>query len=144
MTYAISLLALASALSVGGAAVQEKQPAKAAVGVLTAVHITQSVLANGKPLPAGLYDLRLTNERPTPLPGQSPDAERWVEFVANGAVVGRDVAVVLRDDDLPSIGASSVPSRDGTRVELLKGGEFLRISVRRGGERYLVYLPVVP
>jgi hypothetical protein len=29
-------------------------------------------------------------------------------------------------------------------VELLKGGEFLRISVRRGTERYLVYLPVVP
>jgi hypothetical protein len=144
MTYAISLLALATALSVGGAVVQEKQPAKAAGGVLTTVHITQSVMANGKPLPAGVYELRLTNERPNPLPGQSPDAERWVEFVANGAVVGRDVAVVLRDDDLPSIGASSVPSRDGTRVELLKGGEFLRISVRRGGERYLVYLPVVP
>ena len=51
---------------------------------------------------------------------------------------------VLRDDDLPSEGASSVPARNGTRVELLKGGEFLRISVRRGGERYLIYLPVVP
>jgi hypothetical protein len=144
MKYAISLLVLAGALSVGATAVQEKQPSSGAAGVLTAVQITQSVLANGKPLPAGLYELRLSNERPTPLPGQSPDAERWVEFVANGAVVARDVAVVLRDDDLPSVGASSVPARDGTRVELLKGGEFLRISVRRGSERYLVYLPVDP
>jgi hypothetical protein len=112
--------------------------------VLTAVQIPHSVLANGKPLPAGLYELRLTNERPTSLPGQSPDAERWVELVSNGNVVAREVAVVLRDDDLPSVGASSVPARDGTRVEMLKGGDFLRVSVRRGTERYLVYLPVPP
>jgi hypothetical protein len=143
MKYAISLLALAGTLS-AVAAGQEKQRPGGSAGVLTAVHITQSVLANGQPLPAGLYELRLTNERPTPLPGQSPDAERWVEFVANGNVVAREVAVVLRDDDLPSVGASSVPARDGTRVELLKGGEFLRVSVTRGAERYLVYLPVVP
>jgi hypothetical protein len=144
MNYAISLLMLAGALSVGGPGVQETQPPRNAVGVLASVNITQSVLANGKPLPAGLYELRLTSERLAPLPGQSPDAERWVEFVANGKVVARETAVVLRDDDLPSVGASSVPARDGTRVELLKGGEFLRISVRRGTERYLVYLPVVP
>lgn len=106
--------------------------------------ITQSVLANGKPLPAGVYELRLTNERPTALAGQSADAERWVEFVANGAVVGRDVAIVLRDDDLPAEGASSVPAREGTRIDMLKGGEFLRISVKRGRERYLVYLAVAP
>jgi len=143
MKYAISLLALAGALS-AGAAGQEKQTPSGSAGALTAVHITQSVLANGKPLPAGLYELRLTNERPTPLPGQSPEAGRWVEFVANGNVVAREIAEVLRDDDLPSVGASSMPVRDGTRVELLKGGEFLRISVKRGRERYLVYLPVAP
>lgn len=144
MRYAISLLAVAGALSAGGIAVQEKPASTGATGILAAVHITHSVLANGKPLPAGLYELRLTTERPTPLPGQSPDAERWVEFVSNGAVVAREVAVVLRDDDLPAVGASSVPSREGTRVEMLKGGEFLRISVKRGSERYLVYLPVAP
>jgi hypothetical protein len=144
MKSAISLLAVVGVLSVGGTAVQEQQPSSGATGTLADVHVTQSVLANGKPLPAGLYELRLTNERPTPLPGQSPDAERWVEFVANGKVVAREVAVVLHDNDLPSVGASSVPARDGTRFELLKGGEFVRISVKRGMERYLVYLPVVP
>jgi hypothetical protein len=141
MQSAFSLVALTGALSVSVAAAPQK-PASAHAQGLASVHITQSVLANGKPLPAGVYELRLTNERPTPLPGQSPDAERWVEFVANGTVTAREVAVVLRDDDLPSIGASSVPTREGTRLDMLQGGEFLRVSVKRGNERYLVYLPV--
>jgi hypothetical protein len=28
-------------------------------------------------------------------------------------------------------------------VEMLKGGEFLRISIKREKERYLIYLPVM-
>lgn len=143
MKYVISLLALAGVLS-AGAAGQEKPTPPADPARLATVRITQSVAANGYPLAAGVYELRLTDEHRTPLPGQSSDAERWIEFVANGGVVARDVAVVLRDNDLPSEGASSVPARGGTRVELLKGGEFVRISVRRGEERYLIYLPVVP
>ena len=143
MTHVISLLALAGVLS-GAATGQEKQKPAADPAALATVRITQSVTANGYPLPAGLYELRLTKEHLTPLPGQSSEAERWVEFVADGSVVARDVAVVLRDHDLPSEGASSVPARAGARVELLTGGEFARISVKRGGERYLIYLPVVP
>jgi hypothetical protein len=143
MKYVISVVAVACVVSVGAIG-QEKQKPAADPATLATVRITQSVMANGYPLAAGLYELRLTNERPAPLPGQSAEAERWVEFVANGSIVAREAAVVLRDDDLPSEGASSVRAGEGTRVELLKGGEFLRISVRRGGERYLIYLPVVP
>lgn len=112
--------------------------------LLATVRLTTAVTADGKPLPAGTYELRLTKERPPAQAGQSPDAQRWIEFVAGGRVAGREIAEVLRDDDLPAEGASSVPSRGGTRVELLRGGEFLRISVRRDRERYLVHLPVVP
>jgi hypothetical protein len=144
MRSAISTIALIGALTASVVAVQQRPASTSDTGVLASVRITQSVLANGKPLPVGVYELRLTNERPTALAGQSPDAERWVEFVAHGAVVGRDVAIVLRDDDLPTEGASSVPAREGTRIDMLKGGEFLRISVKRGRERYLVYLPVAP
>jgi hypothetical protein len=100
------------------------------------------VLADGAALAPGVYDLRLTDESPTALPGQSPDAQRWVEFHRGGEVAAREVAMVLRDDDLPPVGASSVPVREGTRVEILRGGEFLRVSVKRGTERYLVYLPL--
>jgi hypothetical protein len=141
MRYAISLFAVVGALSTGALTAQPA-PATPGTVVLAAVRITHRVLADGKPLPEGTYELRATNERPTPAAGQSPDAERWVEFVTGGTVVAREVAVVLRDDDRPTVGASSIPSRSGTHVEMLKGGEFLRISVRRGGEQYLLYLPV--
>jgi hypothetical protein len=111
--------------------------------ILATVRVPQPVLANGRTLPAGTYDVRLTNERPTPLVGQSPDARRWVEFVAGGVVVAREAAEVLRDDDRPAVGASSRPPRAGTRVDRLEGGDFLRVSVKRGGEQFLIYLPVV-
>ena len=142
MRYVFSLLTLVGVLTAGATGQEKQKPDDSAT--LATVRITQSVMANGYSLAAGVYELRLTNEHPTPLPGQSSEAERWVEFVANGSIVAREAAVVLRDGDLPSEGASSVPARNGTRVELLKGGEFVRISVRRGAARYLVYLPVVP
>jgi hypothetical protein len=111
---------------------------------LATVRITVAVMAGGTRLPAGSYDVRLTPERPAPLHGQSRDAERWVALVADGKVIAREVAEVLQDDDLPTIGASSLPVRDGTRLDMLKGGEFLRISVKRDRERYLIHLPVLP
>jgi hypothetical protein len=109
--------------------------------VLATVRIPTAVMANGTPLPAGTYVIRLTQERPTSPAGQPPNAQRWVEFAADGEVVAREIAEVLRDDDLPQVGASSRPAVSGTRVDMLKGGEFLRISVKRDRERYLVYLP---
>ena len=121
MRYGISLVALAGMLSVSVAAAQ-LPPSAGSRDVLATVHIAHSVLANGQPLPPGTYEVRLTADRPRPLPGQSPDAERWVEFVANGGVVAREVAMVLRDTDRPTIGASAMPSPGGTRVDLLKGG----------------------
>jgi hypothetical protein len=108
--------------------------------VLARVRIPTAVLANGAPLAAGTYDVRLTPERPQP----ASEARQWVEFVAGGKVVGREIAQVLRDDALPAVGASSVRVPSGTRVEMLKGGDFLRVSVKRDGERYLVYLLVMP
>ena len=93
-------------------------------------------------LAAGRYEVRLTGEHPTPRVGQPRNPQESVEFVVNGKVVARDVAEILYDDDLPSIGASSQRAKTGTRVELLKGGEFLRISVKRERERYLIYLPL--
>ena len=115
--------------------------ARTDANVLATVRITTTVLANGAPLPPGTYDVRLTQERPTPAVGQSWEARQWVEFVAKGTVVGREIAEVLRDNELPPVGASSLRVPDGTRVEMLKGGEFLRVSVKRDGVRYLVYLP---
>ena len=112
--------------------------------VLGTVRINESVLAGGKPLPAGKYEVRVTDERLAPLPGQSADAQRWVEFVAaDGTVVAREIAEVMTSDDAP-VGTSSASGSSAVKVEKLKGAEFLRISARRGGERYLVHLPLAP
>jgi hypothetical protein len=119
------------------------QAAQAAPMVLATVQISESVLANGKPLPVGRYQVRLTDERLSPNPGQSPQAAQWVEFVAEGSVVAREVAEVIRDDDRPDVGASAQHAVEGVRVQRLLGGEYLRIAVTRPGVRYLIYLPIV-
>ena len=139
MPYAVLTVLLVSVLNPGVSAQSWR-----ATDILATVRITQPVMAEGKLLPAGTYDLRVTGEHPTPLAGQSRDAQQWVEFVADGKVVAREIAEILFDLDLTPVGTSSAPVRSGTRVETLKGGEFLRISVKREHERYLIHLPVAP
>jgi hypothetical protein len=137
----LSALSLVIPLSLFVVTAQMTGQARTDANILATVRIPTAVLANGEPLLPGTYELRLTEQRPTPSPGQSLEARQWVEFVAKGKVVAREVAEVLRDNDLPAVGASSVPARSGTRVEMLKGEEFLRVSVKREHERYLIYLP---
>jgi len=147
------MLSVLLTLALAGAPIQAGQSAQgsaspsaaSAADVLGTVRITQSVLANGKPLPPGSYQIRLTHEGLPPNPGQSAEAERYVELVANGTVVAREVAIVMTDESPSAIGTSSASSGVGKpRVEMLKGGEFLRVSVRRGNERYLIHFPVAP
>lgn len=134
------IIATAVLLRPGIGVAQTSSPASGRVSV----RIPVAVLANGTPLAAGTYEVRVTNERAAALAGQSPDARRWVEFLSAGAVAGREAAEVLTDDDRPAIGASAEASKGRTRVDMLKGGEFLRVSVREGTVEYLVYLPIAP
>jgi hypothetical protein len=138
-----SILAVVVACLLSVPAAQAQTPAST-VGndVAAAVQIPVTVLADGKPLPPGRYSLRLTAEGPAPLPGQPAGAQQRVELLADGKVVAQEIAEVLKDEDLPADGASSQHVQNGTRVEMLKGGEFLRISVKRDGARYLLYLPI--
>jgi hypothetical protein len=125
---------------VAGSAVAGAQAPPAAGQVLGTVRLTQTVMADGKPLPAGTYEVRLTGQSLQPLAGQTPGGEQYVEFVSNGSVAGRDVAVVMpATGSVGTAGASTQP-----RVEMLRGGDFLRISTTRGGNRYLIHLPVRP
>ena len=130
------------AMSAGSPNAQSSAGTIAGATVLATVQISTPVLAGGTSLAAGKYEVRLTGEQPTPRVGQPRNAQESVEFVVNGKAVARDVAEIFYDDDLPSIGASSQRAKTGTRVELLKGGEFLRISVKRAHERYLIHLPL--
>jgi len=97
--------ALMGALSVGTAYAQEKgaKPDTGAQGhtapkaqpntapaptapagelALGSVNLPKSVKADGKPLPAGTYTVRLTAQAASPdAKGQSQGLERWVEFL---------------------------------------------------------------
>ena len=110
-----------------------------AASSLGTVRITQPVMAGGKMLQPGTYEIRDTGDHATPLPGQSPEAQTYVEFVANGMVMARDIAEVMPGQAVP-VGTSGTSARP--RVDLLKGGDFMRVSATHGGERYLIHLPV--
>ena len=117
----------------------------AGVTVLGTITIPRAVLADGKPLPAGRYTVRLTTENATAVPGQQTDLNRWVEFVQGGQVRGREIASIVPADEVKdTMPGPDMPGRmgqTGTRVEMLKGGEFLRIWIARGGNNYLLHLP---
>lgn len=136
----LSILLLC-ALSVVSLNAHSGRPATAAGTSLGTVRIPTAVRAGGTALPAATYELRLTGEHPAAGTEQR-ETQEWVEFISSGKVVARELAEILYDDDLPSIGASSQKARTGTRVEMLKDRDFLRISVKRDNERYLIYLPV--
>jgi hypothetical protein len=112
---------------------------------LGTVTITQPVMAGGTMLQPGTYELRDTGEHGKPLPGQSAEAQAWVEFLSNGTVVARDMAEVMTGapDAVGTSGATS-GAAGRVRAQMLRGGDFLRLSVNRGGERYLIHLPVHP
>ncbi len=105
------------------------------------VRFTQTVAADGKSLPAGTYQVRLTTEAPAPVVGQTPTAARWVEFLQGTKVVGREVATVVSADDMRTM--AKMPRRGGAvRLQLLKGGDYLRVWILHGGQHILIHLPV--
>jgi hypothetical protein len=106
------------------------------------VRLPQPVLADGKSLAAGTYDVRITTERPAAAVGQSANAACWVEFVKAGGIAGRDVASVVSAEDIGTVAKGPAPKPSACRVDLLKGGEYLRVWMNSGGIHYIVNMPV--
>lgn len=105
------------------------------------IRLPQAVLANGQPLAAGAYAVRITTERPTPAVGQSPNAECWVEFVKGGTVAGREVASVISAEDIGTVAKGPAPGLNQSRVDVLKGGEYVRVWINSAGTSYLINMP---
>jgi hypothetical protein len=136
MKQAFLAAALMAALTIPGAA---QTQAGTSLGNVT---LSRQVMADGKPLPAGTYQLRLSEDRPEPAVGLSPDSARYIEFVRGGKVIGREVATVIPQTEVAEVADGPRPAAGGVRVELLKGNDYLRIWVNRGGNNYLIHLPV--
>jgi hypothetical protein len=110
---------------------------------LGSVNLPRAVMANGQKLNAGTYQVRLTPEAAQPsVPGIQ--MERWVEFVRGGKAVGREVVSIVpaaEVKDLNSGAKGPRPNAGSSRVEMLKGDDYLRVWINRGGVNYLLHLP---
>jgi hypothetical protein len=129
-------LAIVMALAVPVAAQQTNQTTQS----LGTVRITTAVKANGEPLAPGTYTVRLTSESPKPAVGQTQSEMRWVEFVQSGQVKAREVATVLTTAEVQKVQEGKPPASGTAKVEMLKGNDYLRVWINRGGTHYLVHL----
>jgi hypothetical protein len=110
---------------------------------LGAVRIPRAVRADGKPLAAGTYQVRVTTQVAEPAaPGQTPQYERWAEFLQGGQVRGREVVSVVPNSDISQVAEGKPPASGGYKVELLKGNDYLRLWINRGGNHYLSHFTV--
>ena len=132
--------ALVGALTVSASAQKNTSGGNAGTNLGT-VTLNKKVLADGKPLAAGTYQVRLTSDSPKPAIGESPDAEKYVEFVRGGKVVGREVATVVSAADIGRIAKGPRPKGNGVRVDTLKGGDYVRVWIAKGGQNYLINMP---
>lgn len=108
---------------------------------LGSVHITRKVMANGQPLAPGTYQVRLTQDEATPpATGTDPKLERWAEFVQGGKVKGKEVVSIVPQDEVAQVANSKPPRPGSSRVELLKGEEYVRVWINKGGTNYLIHL----
>src|SRR4030095_16202334 len=130
-----SLLALAAGVAIA-------QPAgEMALGD---VKLPRSVKADGKPLAAGTYQVRLTTQMPSPN-AAGITMERWVEFVQGGQVKGREVVSIIPANEMKDLNSTNKVGmkdvKNGARVEMLRGDDYLRVWIHNGGVNYLIHLP---
>jgi hypothetical protein len=112
-----------------------------AAATLGSVHIPRAVKADGKPLAAGTYQVRLTTEEAKPdAVGTSGKTERWVEFVQKGQVKGREVVTIVPQSEIKLVQKDAPPPANGSKVQMLKGNDYLRVWLNKAGNHYLIHL----
>ena len=110
---------------------------------LGSVRIPRAVTADGKALPAGQYQVRLTAQQAKPeAVGTTEQLERWAEFVQGGTVKGREVVTIVPQAEIKMVVKDAPPASGGSKVQVLRGNEYLRVWFNRAGNHYLMHLPV--
>ena len=108
--------------------------------VLGSVKPPKRVKADGKELPAGTHQVRLTADEAKPdAKGSSEVLERWVEFVQGGQVKGREVVSIVPAAEAKLVQKDTPPPAGGAEVETLKGGDYVRLWINKTGTYYLVH-----
>jgi len=123
-------------------ATEAEAPAPDGEMALLSVHIPKNVKADGKPLSSGTYQVRLTPQTASPdAKGQTASHERWVEFVKGGKVAGREVVTIIPQAEIAKVQKDAPPKANSAKIETLKGGDYMRLWINKGGNHYLVHFP---
>lgn len=110
---------------------------------LGTIKLPKGVTADGKPLPAGTYQVRLTTqEAKPPAVGISESLERWAEFVQGGTVKGREIVTIVPQSEIKLVAKDPPPAPGTAKVQTLKGNDFVRVWINKGGNHYLIHLPI--
>ncbi len=145
MKVRILVAMLAAVMTAGVVSAQTAPQGQVPAGeaALGSVRLPRRVMADGKALKAGTYTVRLTAQAAAPaVAGQT--MERWVEFVQGGKVAGREVVSIIPASEVKDLqpGPDAAPRASaGSKVEMLKGNEYLRVWINRGGVNYLIHMP---
>ena len=110
--------------------------------VLGTVTIPRAVTADGKPLAAGAYQIRLTAQEASPAAvGTTKSLERWVEFLQRGTVKGREVVSIVPQSEIKMVVKDAPPASGASKVQVLRGNDYVRVWINKAGNHYLVHLP---
>jgi hypothetical protein len=143
---------LAATLLAGDALAQHKapnqQPTTAAAPEaptgevpLGTVRITRAVTADGKALAAGTYTVRVTAQEAKPdAVGTTEALERWAEFLQRGQVKGREVVSIVPAAEVKTVAKDAPPRAGASKVQVLRGNEYVRVWFNKGGNHYLIHL----
>ncbi len=108
---------------------------------LGSVELPRRVMADGRTLASGAYQLRVTAESASPdAPGQLAVLERWVEFRQGDEVKGREVVSIVPQSEIDSVAKTAPPGSGTSRVEMLKDNEYLRVWVNQDNTHYFIHL----
>ena len=120
------------------------QPPPAPTGEvpLGAVRLPRGVMADGKPLAAGTYQVKVTAQEAKPeAVGTTEPLERWAEFTQGGSVKGREVVTIVPAAEIKMVVKDTPPSPGTSKVQTLKGNDYVRVWVNKGGNHFLIHLP---
>ncbi len=110
---------------------------------LGSIELPRRVMANGEALASGTYDLHVTGDSAAPpAPGQLAVLARWVEFRQGGEVRGREVVNIIPNSEIQDVAKTAPPASGTSRVELLKGNDYLRVWSNQNNTHYMIHLVV--
>jgi len=108
---------------------------------LGTVKVPKGVKADGKELAAGTYTVRLTaTEAAGKATGATPSYERYVEFLQGKDVKAREVVSIVPSADIGKVAKGKPPAPNSSKVERLRGDDYVRVWINRGGNHYLIHL----